>query len=264
MKQVVKHLLIFILWNIAVGLSLVYLDPAIGLPLSLLLAAWLLWGYLLVPSRGESKPRRFATLRLRRLEGPALRWSLAAVPVLLLLSWAMGDVYIQLVPVPPETLNPFESLMRTPSGRLAIAVFAIGIAPLVEEFVFRGLIQRILERRFGSGPGIAMAAALFAAVHVLPWVFPLHFFLGLAFGLAVFATRSIWTGVILHAANNTVAMAGVALRDGEPETTGTLWEIGLTADLSLSVLLLLIGLVAAVWIGRKLLAAGRNPRLRTA
>ena len=57
-------------------------------------------------------------------------------------------------------------------------------------------MREALERRWGAPAGISVAAAIFAVIHVLPWVFPLHFFLGLAFGYAVYATRSIWSGAM--------------------------------------------------------------------
>jgi membrane protease YdiL (CAAX protease family) len=77
----------------------------------------------------------------------------------------------------------------------------------------------------------------------------------MAFGFTVYATRSIWSGIILHAANNTAAMLGVALDNGEaPQTTGSIWLTGVTVDLWISVCLLLISALAALWIGRQMLA----------
>src|SRR5690606_24219680 len=127
----------------------------------------------------------------------------------------------------------------------------------VEEFVFRGLIQRHLERRHGAAAGILGGAALFALVHLLPWVFPLHFFLGAAFGFAVWATRSIWTGVILHTANNAAAMISLAFTGEDPAPTGTLWEIGITPDLWVSIATLLIMAAAAAWLTSRLLQLRR-------
>ena len=262
MRSVFASLAIFLLWNVVVGGFLLLTDPRVGLPAALLLAAFLLWAYLLQPWGDETRAQRWATLRLRSLAGPALRWTLVAIPVLLLLGWSVGDVYTRLVPVPPESLDPFAPVMSTPEGRLTIAVFAIGVAPIVEEIVFRGLVQRTLERRFGIATGIAGAAGLFALVHFLPWVFPLHFLLGAAFGFAVYATRSIWAGVILHAANNAVALIGVELSRGSPETAGSIWEIGLTADLWISLCALAIASGASLVVARGMLAAGRPARLR--
>lgn len=262
MRQVLKHLGVFLLWNLVAGSFLLFAPPEIGLPIALTLSAGLLWGYLLRPAPGSSPRRRWATLRLRPLRGPALGWSLFAVPVVLLLSWALGDVYSRFVAVPPESLNPFEPIMRTPMGRLSICVFAIAVAPIVEEFFFRGLIQRQMERRRGVAAGILIAAAIFAAVHLLPWVFPLHFFLGVAFGFAVYATRSIWTGVILHAANNSAAMLGVVF-GAEEMAVNTVWEMGFTPDLWVSVVLLASTIVLGAWTARKLLESSHPVGLPT-
>src|SRR5690606_7902692 len=137
-----------------------------------------------------------------------------------------GEVYVRLVPVPPESFDPFGPLMATPAGRLAITMLAVGIAPVLEEFFFRGFVQRTLERRYGTAAGIVVTAGIFAAVHVLPWVLPLHFFLGIAFGYMVFATRSIWSGVILHTANNLVAVGGLGVQSGDGVAVATIWQTG--------------------------------------
>jgi membrane protease YdiL (CAAX protease family) len=264
LKRVLVYLVVFLVWNVVAGVCLLFVPPPFGLAGALILSAAYLWGYLLRSPPGTAPERRWATLRLRSLDASTFRWSLAAVPVLLFLSWSLGDVYTRLVPVPPENLNPFETIMSTAEGRLAIAVFAVGVAPLVEEFVFRGLIQRELERVYGPVVGITAAASLFALVHMLPWIFPLHFVLGLAFGFAVYATRSIWTSVILHAANNTAALIGVAFESGEADPTPTLWEIGVTAELWFSLAVLVASIAAAYWLGRRLWIAGRPLRLRSA
>jgi membrane protease YdiL (CAAX protease family) len=177
-----------------------------------------------------------------------------AVPAVLLSTWALEQVWTQLVPVPPESFSPFETLTRTPLQRLAITVIAVALAPVLEVFFFRGLIQRSLERRMGPHSGILAAASLFAALHFLPWVFPLHLFLGVAFGYAVRYTGSIWAGVVLHAANNSLAVAGLGSR---PTVAPTIWRTGPTAGWWESLLLLAASLVLLGWAARGLRAAGR-------
>jgi membrane protease YdiL (CAAX protease family) len=262
---ILRDLLLFFAWNIlisavlAISLRLGY--GVVGVPVMVLLYAWFLRRLVTHP---RVAPARLALLRLRALRGEALRWSLIAIPVLLILSWSLGEVYVRLVPVPPESFDPFGELMRTPAGRLAVTVLAVGIAPVLEEFFFRGFIQRALERRVGAPAGIAIAAAIFGAVHVLPWVFPLHFFLGLAFGYAVYATRSIWTGVILHAANNAAAVVGLGLEGEEPTPAPTLWQVGLDVDWWISLGVLLVSGAAALIVAGKLRKAGQEARLRPA
>lgn len=250
MRRVLKYLAVFLIWNLAVGFVLLLNRPVIGLITALVLYALLLQRYLLRAPR-EGEPDRIGDLRLAPLTGTRLRWVFAATPIVLLLSWAIGDLYTRLLPVPESSLNPFGDILTDSGGRLLIAVFAIGIAPIVEEFFFRGLIQRELERRLGTAAGIAGAAALFALVHLLPWVFPLHFFLGVVFGFAVWVTRSIWAGVLLHTANNIAALVGISLVGDEPAPTGTLLEQGLTADLGLSLAVLAVSAGIAAWMVRR-------------
>lgn len=263
MRSVARYLLLFLAWNVVVSL-VVALSIGLGYPLvGLLLMIGLYAAFLrrLIAHPGVPA-RRWALLRLRPLKGEALRWTLLGIPVLLLLSWALGEVYIRLVPVPPENFDPFGAFMETPSGRLAITALAVGIAPVLEEFFFRGFIQRLLERRFGTMAGIGGGAAIFAVVHVLPWVFPLHFFLGVAFGYAVYATRSIWAGVILHAANNAVAVAGIGFEGEEMDPTPTVWQVGPDPEWWVSLLLLFLGAALAAAVGRRLHKAGRQRSLR--
>lgn len=256
MRQIFRYLGVFLLWNLVAGFFLFFAEPVLAIPISLALYAAIIKGYVLRPRPGESSIRRRVMLRLRPLRGPALRWTLASIPVLLLLSWSLSDVYTRLVPVPSSNLNPFGELLETSAGMLMITLFAIGIAPVVEEFFFRGLIQGELELRYGTVAGILGGAGFFAGVHLLPWVFPLHLFLGAAFGFAVWATRSIWTGVILHTANNVAAMLTFSFSGDEPIPTGTFWEFGVTADLGVSLAALAVTGSAAVWM------AGRMLRLR--
>lgn len=263
MRRIAFYLLVFLVWNLLVSAALLLGTrrglEALGLVLSLLLYVAVLRGFLL---RGSS--RRCALLRLRPLTGDTLRWTVIAAPVLLFLSWAVGEVYVRLVPVPPTSFDPFAPLMQTPLGRLSITVLAVGVAPVLEEFFFRGLIQRSLERRIGTAPGILAAALLFALIHFLPWVFPLHLFLGAAFGYVVYLTRSIWSGVALHAVNNAAAVAGMGLQSEDPEAIPTIWATGPDTEWWLSLVALgIAGMLAARTVRGLRETAGRR-RLRTA
>jgi membrane protease YdiL (CAAX protease family) len=258
---VLKYFGAFIVWNLAMSVALLALPPAVGLPVILLLTAAFLWGSLL---RSRRPLRHYATLRLRPLRGRVLHWTLASVPVFLAFNWALGEMYVRLVPVPPENFDPFAALMVSPAGRLAVTVLAVAIAPLLEELVFRGVVQHTLERRWGDRSAIGATALLFALVHFRPWVLPLYIFLGLAFGYAVYATRSIWAGVVLHAANNATAMLGVGTQTESPSTPPTLWVAGPTRDWWLSLLAVVAFGALLFLVARGLWNARPGHRLRHA
>jgi membrane protease YdiL (CAAX protease family) len=255
MKQLLAALAVFLGWSVGAGLAMAlgaaYDRPLAGLAAALLLAGLLLHFYLL---GGADRAERLALIRVRPIPRPALGWVALAVPALMATSLALQQVWVQLVPVPPESFSPYDELMRTPLQRLSLTVLAVALAPVLEEFFFRGLIQHSLERRLGAGRGIVVAAALFAGFHLLPWIFPLHLFLGVAFGYAVHATRSIWAGVVLHAANNAVAVVGT--RWQSTGASPTVWDTGPTTAWWASVAALVVSLALLGWTARGLHAAG--------
>jgi membrane protease YdiL (CAAX protease family) len=263
--QAIRFFIGFLLWNLPVGVLLLFpqlAPPPLGLLLALAFTYWVLWRIVLRSGRpGEA--RRRATLQLRPLQGPALRWTLAAAPALLLLTWSVHQLYLHLVPVPERLLDPlapYEALLQVPLGQLSLVVLAVGIAPVMEEFFFRGLIQRNAARRVGPAGGIAFASLLFALVHGHPWFFPLYVLLGAAFGFVVYATRSIWAGVLLHAANNSVAVLGTAVGDPAPPAIATAWEGGATPELWIALAALLLAAALAAYVARRLWRAGRGGR----
>lgn len=253
MKRIFAMAGLFLFWNVAIALPVLTMRPPWGILLAVAVSALLLFRYVLRVGRpGEA--RRRATLRLRLPHTGKLGWLLVYTVLTLGLSWILGEIYTGLVAVPPGTFDPFGPLTRTLGGRVSAAVLAVGIAPILEEFVFRGLLQRPLERRWGHSRGIVGAATVFALAHMLPWVFPLHLFLGLAFGFAVYATRSIWAGVLLHTANNGLAVIG--LFSEQPESPGpTIWERAPDPAWWIALALLIPAASALFWAGKRMLEA---------
>lgn len=258
---VFRPLGIFFLWNLATWGVILGLGMA-GQALAGLAAAAVLFAvYLRVHLLRVGRPgelRRWATLRLRPLGRDGVVGTLAAVPVLFALAWSLGEVWTRLVPVPPESFRPFEELTRTAEGRLTVILFAMVAAPLVEELVFRGLVQHPLERRWGPAPAIAFSALVFALVHALPWVLPIHLLLGVVFGFVVYATRSVWAGVLLHAANNSFAALGVGAEP--PELPATVWRTGFTADFWIALAVLVLASAVARGLAGRLLRVGHGTR----
>jgi CAAX amino terminal protease family. len=89
---------------------------------------------------------------------------------------------------------------------LIINILVIGgSAGICEEFLFRGVIQRGLER-FGTTRSILLAAFLFSLTHLdFQKIFG-TFFLGALIGFIVYRTNSLYGGMLAHFTNNSVAV----------------------------------------------------------
>lgn len=93
---------------------------------------------------------------------------------------------------------------------LLVLVVAVG-APIVEELVYRGLLQRSISGVIGAAPGLVVASMWFALVHPSPVEYPGLLFAGLLFGGGLLATGRIAPSVITHAAFNATGLV-LALR----------------------------------------------------
>jgi len=152
----------------------------------------------------------WATLRWRRINiGHALGC---------LAGGALMTIAIALLPpvLPDSTRFPLESLFNSRAAAYAIGVFAILVAPLVEELIFRGILFAIFESQVGLRFAILITAILFGGLHVPEyWGAWNHMFLiflvGLVFSLARGMSGSLAPSVFLHAGYNATMMLGLFL-----------------------------------------------------
>ncbi|MCB0723622.1 MAG: CPBP family intramembrane metalloprotease [Ignavibacteriae bacterium] len=93
---------------------------------------------------------------------------------------------------------------------LLLVIFVISITPAIcEEFFFRGLILKNFERSFKALQAITYTGILFAIFHFHPLnVIPLAL-LGFFLSYIVHYSGSIYTGIIAHFINNTIAVIAV-------------------------------------------------------
>jgi membrane protease YdiL (CAAX protease family) len=92
---------------------------------------------------------------------------------------------------------------------LLVLVVVVG-APLVEEIVYRGLLQRSLAGRFGRSAAWVLGAALFAGIHLQAVELPGLLVAGLVFGAGLLLTGRLGASVLAHVAFNAAGLALVA------------------------------------------------------
>ena len=90
-----------------------------------------------------------------------------------------------------------------------VAIVVIG-APIVEELMYRGLLQGALIRRLNDAVAVVAVAAFFAAIH-FRWVeFPGLFVFGLILGVCALRTGRLGMGILAHMAFNATGLLLVA------------------------------------------------------
>lgn len=175
-----------------------------GLVLAALIQLSLMWLYL-------RKQGRFNLLGLDSFgHMPPLR-ALGLAFVLVVAAMTFNFVYatyiIPGIGMQEEMAKIIAAIPRTPLNIVA-GFFAIAIAaPLVEELLFRGLLQNALARRMPVWGAIILSSLLFASVHLQPYAIPGLMSLSIAFGYLYHRTGSLRMNILLHMANNALALS---------------------------------------------------------
>lgn len=129
-----------------------------------------------------------------RVHWRTLASGIALLPVLFALALAAGAIA-------PEP--------GLPEWWLIFALANLFLTCIAEEAFFRGYLQQLIGRRFGTRAGLTAASLLFGLVH-LPGGAALAGFaaiLGLACGLGFLATGRLWVPALMHFAFNFAHLA---------------------------------------------------------
>ncbi len=97
-------------------------------------------------------------------------------------------------------------------GWVVLLAFVVIVgAPVVEEIVYRGVVQPGLVASWGSSVGVILTAVLFAAIHMQPIEFPGLFAFALVLGWARHSTGTIGLSIATHMAFNATGLVLVAI-----------------------------------------------------
>ena len=132
-----------------------------------------------------------------------------------ILAWGLGTALLIIIDLmgtpPPESGHVILEKMAASDSRLLIVLLtlsAVIIAPIAEEFFFRGLLQTTLQSIIGYDKrwtSILPVAVFFGAIHYgsVPWqMLPVLVLLGVVFGWVYERTGSLWCAVAVHAGFN--------------------------------------------------------------
>ncbi len=113
--------------------------------------------------------------------------------------------------ITPELTSPLQDAIRSRADLVAVAVFALAVAPLVEEVFFRGYLFGALEDAVGGRLAVVLVGLLFGVFHGfqyagVPTALAAVTLMGLATTWVRHVTGSLLPCVFLHVAYN---VAGV-------------------------------------------------------
>jgi uncharacterized protein len=175
-----------------------------ALVLSNLITLGLLWLYV-------RKPERQSAIGLDRWSADSLLKTVGYAVALIALGLAFNYLYETYV-VPDvklqEELRKLFAAIPKSAFNTALLFFAGAVlAPLVEELLFRGLLQNALSKKLPIWAAIGVTAALFGAVHFDYHAFPVLAMMGVVFGILYHVTGSLRVTILAHMINNAAALA---------------------------------------------------------
>ncbi len=144
---------------------------------------------------------------LMRVRVPTAASLLASLPIALGLTIIIDELdrLTQIILPLPEKFVKIEELLRITDWQSAILVIGIVVvtAPLIEEIIFRGFFQRVLEYRLGNiTRAVLISALVFAIIHFNIWWAIQIYLLGLFMGYLAWRSDSVFPSFIVHAFNN--------------------------------------------------------------
>jgi uncharacterized protein len=155
--------------------------------------------------------------RPRTAVGLGVAFGLASLPPVGAIMFAT-DGFCRLFGIQP-TEQPITELFMNTNSRLvltSVTLFALIIAPVFEEFLFRGFAYPALKARLGSVSALVIVSAAFAGSHFHgPSFLPL-FVLALGLGLAYELTGTLLTPIIMHAVFNSTMIIQLFYQRAHP------------------------------------------------
>ena len=191
--------------NIVINAVLLATVPDLGILLGELLAILIPTALAVFVLRADAR----TTLRLRLPSTTDLLLALPLAASLVVINDQLSNLTSQVFPIPEEFRESIVGLLRAETAYewiVRILGLAVGAA-VAEEVLFRGFIQKSLERSsLGRAGAILLTSFLFAVMHVLPQGLASYTLAGVVLGITAIATDSILIPILIHAVNNASAI----------------------------------------------------------
>jgi membrane protease YdiL (CAAX protease family) len=109
-----------------------------------------------------------------------------------------------LLPIPKHL--PIDRFFATSREATLMSIFAVTLAPLMEELFFRGFLYPVLARRWGVFASVILTSAAFGILHgaqlKYSWAVLLIFIVGIALTTVRAVTKSVAASFLVHVGYN--------------------------------------------------------------
>ena len=123
----------------------------------------------------------------------------------------IAEFFTSRIPVTGPFFGPlyevFSKLMEKVSDDVPMMIImTVVFAPILEEIIFRGIIQKgLMNKGWEPWKAILTASVVFGIVHGNPWQFVGAILLGGVLGTVYYKTKSLLLSMFLHAFNNLIS-----------------------------------------------------------
>ena len=155
--------------------------------------------------------RNFSLSEALRIN-PVSRSTVLATVLLSLGAMILSDeinLLVNMVIPMPDSFLQVEAML-TPDNSLSMVLLiftVVIIAPVGEEILFRGFLQKYLENAWGDiTRAILLSSLFFAAIHFNPYWMIQIYFLGILLGFLAWRTSSIVPSIIFHIIINATSL----------------------------------------------------------
>ena len=139
--------------------------------------------------------------------------ALTQLVLLRLLYWPLEEIWPETFSS-PKVEESARTLYESANGIWLVGLVLLVVvgAPLVEELLYRGLLQGAFRRRVSDGVALGVVALWFALIHFRPVEYPGLFVVGIVLGICALVTGRIGMSIVAHCAFNATGLIWVATR----------------------------------------------------
>jgi membrane protease YdiL (CAAX protease family) len=107
-------------------------------------------------------------------------------------------------PMPDVLLEQIEQMLSIHSvgDGVLVAIFAVVVAGICEEMLFRGFLQQAFERVIEVSRAVVICSLVFAFIHLNPWTTIQILIIGVLLGILAWRSNSAVPSAIVHIINN--------------------------------------------------------------